>query len=65
MVEMRNDILSEVTRLYFERRKAQIELLRSSELPTKEELDKKLRLHELTALIDRLTGGYFSRSLKI
>ncbi len=65
MAEMRNDILSEVTRLYFERRKAQIELLRSSELPTKEELDKKLRLHELTALIDRLTGGYFSRSLKI
>lgn len=64
MVELRNDILSEVTRLYFERRKLQIESLTNGDLSRKAELDKKLRILELTALIDRLTGGNFSRLLK-
>ncbi|HAJ57225.1 MAG TPA: hypothetical protein DCL35_05590 [Candidatus Omnitrophica bacterium] len=64
LVELRNDILSEVTRLYFERRKLQMEALSNYDLSKKAELDKKLRILELTALIDRLTGGNFSRFLK-
>ncbi|MEK7849384.1 MAG: hypothetical protein AAB213_00975 [Candidatus Omnitrophota bacterium] len=64
MVQLRNDILSEVTRLYFERRKLQIELLSNSEISSKAKLEKELRLMELTALLDRLTGGNYSRVLK-
>ncbi|MFH0877483.1 MAG: hypothetical protein V1863_04590 [Candidatus Omnitrophota bacterium] len=59
MVDLRNDILSEVTRLYFERRKLQIELAQVQAPTEKGRLDKELRIAELTALIDRLTGGKF------
>lgn len=65
MVELRNDILAEVTRLYFERRKLQMELLTRNTPPGKDDLDKKLRIAELEALIDRLTGGNFSESIKV
>ncbi len=64
MVELRNDILSEITRLYFERRKLQIELLSKNDPSDKGVLDKKMRMLELTAMIDRLTGGAFSKDLK-
>ncbi len=64
MVQLRNDILSEATRIYFERRKLQLELLSKKEIGQEEEIDKKLRLAELTALLDRLTGGQFSANLK-
>lgn len=63
MVEMRNDILAEVTRVYFERRKLQIELVSNAKTASNDSLDKKLRLMELTGLLDRLTGGCFSKSL--
>lgn len=64
MVELRNDILSEVTRLYFERRKLQIELYAAKDMGEKAAMDKNLRILELTALLDRLTGGAFSKDLK-
>lgn len=64
MVEMRNDILSEVTRLYFERRKVQVDLLDTKGMSQKELLDKKLRLLELTGLLDRMTNGQFSGFLE-
>ncbi|MFZ5800784.1 MAG: WD40/YVTN/BNR-like repeat-containing protein [Candidatus Omnitrophota bacterium] len=56
MVELRDDILNELTRLYFERRRLQME--------TGENSERDLRIQELTALIDGLTGGYFSRAIK-
>lgn len=64
MVELRNDILSEVTRLYFERRKLQIEVYAAKDMSEKAAMDKNLRIMELTALLDRLTGGAFSKDLK-
>ena len=64
MVQLRNDILAEVTRVYFERRKLQIELFSKKTFSQEEELEKKLRLMELTALLDRLTGSYFSSHIK-
>jgi hypothetical protein len=64
LVELRNDILSEVTRLYFERRKLQIELSSKNEISSQVKLEKKLRIEELGALIDRLTGGHFTKVLK-
>jgi len=63
MVQLRNDILAEVTRLYFERRRLQIDMAVSS--GTGEEgLERELRIQETTALINRLTGGHFERVLK-
>ncbi|MEK6732682.1 MAG: hypothetical protein AABY55_03565 [Candidatus Omnitrophota bacterium] len=63
MVELRDDIMNEVTRTYFERRRIQIELLASPPQDLKLGLEKELRLQELTADIDALTGGYFSKHM--
>lgn len=63
MVQLRDDILNEVTRFYFERRRLQAELLLSPPKEAKEIMDKNLRIDELSASIDALTGGYFSRRL--
>ena len=64
MVELRDDIMNEVTRTYFERRRLQIDLLASPPQDLKLSLEKELRLQELTADIDALTGNYFSEHLQ-
>jgi len=64
MVQLRDDILNEVTRLYYERRKLQTELILSAPEKPEDKLTRALRLEELTANIDALTGGYFSRHKK-
>jgi len=61
MVELRDDIMNEVTRTYFERRRLQIEMLTSPPQDLKLSLEKEIRLQELTADIDALTGGYLSK----
>jgi ligand-binding sensor domain-containing protein len=61
--QLRLDILDEINRVYFERLRLKQEIL-SSNLSGKELFDKKLRLKELTAILDGYTGGYFSRRLK-
>lgn len=63
MVQLRDDILNEVTRLYFERRRLQFEL-EEENLSDKTRADKLLRLEELTALIDGLTGEYLTKNSK-
>lgn len=63
MVELREDILNQVTRLYFERRRLQLESLAA--LPdSQSSVGHQLRIAELTALIDGFTAGAFSRRLK-
>lgn len=64
MVQLRQDILDEVNRLYYERRRVKLGLLLNPPKDSKELLDKQLRLDELTAGLDGLTGGYFSRRIK-
>ncbi len=63
MVKLRQDILDEVTRLYFERRRMQLELVSSRETELVSREDKELKIQELTALLDGLTGGYVSKKL--
>jgi len=60
MVQLRDDILDEVTRTYFERRRLQIEMYLAPPLDIKSRVEKELRIEELTADLDGLTGGYFS-----
>ena len=64
MVELRDDILDQVTRLYFERRRIQIELLTADTLEPLAKLERKMRIDELTALIDGLRGGELSAAIK-
>jgi photosystem II stability/assembly factor-like uncharacterized protein len=63
MVQLRNDVLAEATQLYYERRRIQVELSDGHLSP--EDLSRKeIRLDEVSALLDRLTGGAFSKGLK-
>lgn len=64
MVQLRNDVLDEVTKLYFERRRLQCELYANPPENEGQRLFNQLRLDELTANIDALTGGYLSAALK-
>lgn len=63
MVQLRDDVLDEITRTYFERRRLQIESHFFPPESLKEKIDKELRIDELTADLDAMTGGQFSRSI--
>jgi hypothetical protein len=63
MVELRDDILDEVTKLYFERIRVKMELNNLTIEDRKKRAEKELKLQELTASLDALTGGYFSSHL--
>jgi hypothetical protein len=62
MVELREDILDEVTKLYFERIRVKNEIDSLSIEDRKRLAEKQLRLQELTAYLDGMTGNFFSRS---
>lgn len=64
LVELREDILDEVTKIYFERLRVKMELDNLSIEDRKKRLEKELRLKELTAYLDALTDGYYSEELK-
>jgi len=64
MVQLRDDIVDEVTRAYFERRRLQIELLTDPPNAILKLLKTRLRIQELTATLDGLTGSQFSQSIK-
>lgn len=62
MVQLRQEILEEVTRLYFEHRRLGSEFAAH---PTEDPLltsERTLRVEELTAQLDALTGGWFSEN---
>jgi hypothetical protein len=63
IVKLRDKVLDEVTRLYFDRRRLQVDLLLNPSSSLKTRIDNELRLQELTANLDALTGGAFSASL--
>ena len=64
MVELRGDLLSEATRIYYERRRLQIDLVFTPPASEQEHLENLLRLDELTALLDGMTDGFFSKRLE-
>ena len=63
MVQLRDDIVDEVNRAYFERRRLQVMLLTDPPRALPEILKKRLRIQELTATLDGLTGSRFSKAL--
>jgi len=56
--------LDEVTKLYFERIRVKMELDDLRLEDRKKRSEKELKIAELTASIDALTGGYFSKNIK-
>lgn len=65
MVQLRENVLDEVTRIYFERRREQMELALKSEISGQDKAFKLLRIDELTARLDAYTRGWFSKQLQL
>ena len=63
IIELRDDVLDEITQLYFERRRVLAELAEIGGDPTEHSLTLRLRAAELAAGIDAWTGGWFSTAL--
>ncbi|MFT6143074.1 MAG: competence protein ComEA [Myxococcota bacterium] len=63
VAKLRDKLLDEVTRVYFERRRVQVDMLLQPSRDVATQTKDYLRLMELTANIDALTGGELSRSL--
>lgn len=61
--QLRQDLLEEATRIYFERKRliAEFEAQPTEDKVLREE--RSLRVAELTAYLDALTGGWYSRQL--
>jgi competence protein ComEA len=64
IANLRDRVLDEVTRRFFERRRLQVDLELSPPKDLADRVKKELRLQELTADIDAVTGGWFSQKLK-
>jgi competence ComEA-like helix-hairpin-helix protein len=58
----RDDLLTLATKVYFERRKLQIDLMLAPPTTVAAAVRSELKLQELTAQLDALTGGWFSRA---
>ena len=63
MVQLRNDVLDDLRRAYFERRRVQYELAVEPPESPKARFEKEMRLAELTQAIDDLTDNYLSEHI--
>jgi len=61
MVELRDDILDAINKYYFERIRIRMEVDNLGIEERKKRAEKELKLQELAASLDALTGGYYSR----
>jgi len=62
--QLRNDILDDLRRVYYERKRLQFELVSAPPKDLKMRFEKELRIKELTQAIDDLTGNYLSEHTK-
>lgn len=63
LIGIQDGLQREVTSLYYVRRRLQIELLLNPPDSLPARLSARLRLEELTGLLDAYTGGYFSETI--
>jgi hypothetical protein len=64
LANLRDRVLDETTRRYYERRRLQVDLELSPPRDLADRIRKELRVQELTADLDSLTGGWFSKKLE-
>lgn len=63
LIGIQDGIQREVTALYYVRRRLQIQLMLKPPASLEGRISARLRLEELTGLLDAYTGGYFSRQI--
>lgn len=59
---LQEGVLKEVTRLYFTRRRLQIDLILNPPKEAATRMSKELRIAELTSTLDAMTGNLFSKA---
>lgn len=62
--QLRNDILDDLRRVYFERKRLQFELAQAPPKDMNTRFEKETRIQELSQAIDDLTGNYLSEHSK-
>ncbi len=62
--QLRNDILDDLRRIYYERKRLQFDIIASPPRDLRARFDKELRIQELTQAIDDLTGNYLSNNMR-
>jgi hypothetical protein len=65
VVELRDDILDQVNKIYFERLRVKSELDNLALEDKHKRFEKQLKLEELAASLDALTSGYYSEQLRL
>ena len=63
-VQLRNDILDDLRRAFYERKRLKFELAMTAPSDIKAKFEKELRLQELTSTINDLTGNYLSDKIQ-
>ena len=63
-VKDRKKLLEYITKLYFDRRKNQINLILNPPRSSKGLLNAKMKIMQQTSILDALTNGYFSKHIK-
>jgi hypothetical protein len=62
LVVLQEAILKEITRIYYTRRRLQVDLILTPPSDPATKLSKELRIEELTATLDAMTGNLFSKA---
>lgn len=62
--QLRNDILDDLRRAYYERKRLQFDLMMSPPKDLRSRFEQELRIQELTQSIDDLTGNYLSDNIR-
>lgn len=62
--QLRNDILDDLRRAYYERKRLQFEIMTAPPKEMKARFDKEIRIQELTQAIDDLTGNYLTDHIR-
>ena len=61
---IKENLLDDITRIYFQRKRLQLESLTNPEPEERTILAKKLEIDELTGQLDSRTGGWFSKEIE-
>jgi hypothetical protein len=64
LIGILDGVVREVTTTYYIRRRLQIEMVLRPPEDLAEKISQRIRIEELTGLIDAMTGGFMSRSLR-
>ena len=60
LVVLQEGILKEITRIYFTRRRLQVDIILNPPTDPETKLSKELRIQELTSTLDAMTGNLFA-----